>query len=301
MSARYLERLIVGRTQRAIKIRCPAKVNLFLKVLGKRSDGYHEVQNLLQTVTLFDELTVQKRRASITLRWAGEYVEGPLEENLAFRAAELLLRKAGAKGGVALELKKNIPVAAGLGGGSSDAACCLLALNELFGAGLSPDDLRSLAAELGSDAAFFIEGGAALCTGRGEIVKPIRSRVTFSGVLVTPKCRFRTTEMYAALEPEDMRGPDVSAILRSIESGDLSGVCSSLFNSFERVAFQKEPALKDLKRTLEESGCLRVILCGSGPTLLGICGTTEEAEAVLRAVSEQAPPRIRLKAVMEPI
>lgn len=295
---RFVDRLVLSGTNEMIRVKCPAKVNLFLKVLGKRSDEYHEVQNVMQTVSLFDELTVRKQKAGISLESSGETVEGSAEENLAFKAAALFFERGRGKGGVHLELKKNIPVAAGLGGGSSNAACCLLALNELLGSGLSPDDLRSLAAELGSDVPFFIEGGTALCTGRGEDVNPLRAAPRFGGILVAPDVRFKTSEMYSLLSAEDSQGPDVNEMLRSIESGELSSLCSALFNSFEGVALHKAPELPTLKKMLEKLGSLRVILCGSGPSLLGVFPTLAQAEAALQRLRLAKGPKTRFTGVI---
>lgn len=295
---RLVDRLIVSRTEEAVHIRCPAKVNFFLKVLGKRGDGYHEVQNVMQTVTLFDELKVRRQNAGVTLACSGEDIEGDAEENLAFRAVELFLKRGHGSGGIHLELRKNIPVTAGLGGGSSDASCSLLALNELFHAGLSADDLRSLAAELGSDAPFFVEGGTALCTGRGEIVRLLPPSPRFAGILACPKASLTTPEMYGLLQSQDAEGPDLDLVLRSIERGDLTKTCSVLFNSFERAAFQKVPELPRLKKKLEELGSIGVVLCGKGPSLLGIFLTPEEAERGLRRLTRSQELETRFAVVV---
>jgi 4-diphosphocytidyl-2-C-methyl-D-erythritol kinase len=292
-TCKSLDRLILSKTHDSIRVRCPAKVNLFLKVLGKRSDGYHDVQNVMQTLTLFDELSVRKQKEGVTLSCSGERIDGDAEENLVVRAANLFFRRGYGRPGVHLELKKNIPVAAGLGGGSSDAACCLLALNDLLATGLSNDTLREMAAELGSDVPFFIEGGTALCTGRGEVVKPLPAAPRLAGILASPDVCFKTSEMYSLLSAEDSHGPDVSEMLSSIASGDVSSLCSALFNSFERVAFQKAPELAALKSTLEKLGSTRVILCGSGPTLLGIFPTLAQAEAALQRFRLAAGPKTR--------
>lgn len=295
---RWLERLVLSRTDNSIRLRCPAKVNLFLKVLGKRNDGYHDVQNVMQTISLFDELSARKQKERVTLSCSGETIDGLAEENLVVRAANLFFRRGYARPGVYLELKKNIPVAAGLGGGSSDAACCLLALNELFAAGLSNDPLWEMAAELGSDVPFFIEGGTALCTERGEVVKPLPAAPRFAGILVTPETRFKTSEMYNLLSVEDMQGADVSEMLSSIASSEQSHLCSALFNSFERVAFQNAPEVVALKGALEKLGSQRVILCGSGPTLFGIFPTVAQAEAALQRFRLATAPKTRLAAVV---
>ncbi len=294
----FAERLILFRSEDAVHIRCPAKVNLFLRVLERRSDGYREVQNVMRTVTLFDELEVRKQGAGIALVCSGENVGASAEENLAFRAAELFLRNGYGTGGVHLDLKKNIPVAAGLGGGSSDAGCCLLALNELFGARLSAGCLRSLAAELGSDVPFFVEGETALCTGRGEIVRRLRGSLHFGGILLAPEARLKTPEMYKSLTSEDRHGPDVNVMLDAIESGDLRSVCSALFNSFEKLAFRQVPELTRLRSALEELGSIGVVLCGSGPVLLGIFPSVKEAVTGLQRLTPEAVRQKRFAAVI---
>jgi len=283
---RFIDRLILSRTEESIHLRCPAKANLFLKVVGKRTDGYHEVQNVMQTVTLFDELKLHKKSSGIVLTCSQNELAASPEQNLVFKAAELFFKKGCATGGAHLDLKKNIPVAAGLGGGSSDAACCLLALNELFGSELSPDSLRSMAAELGSDVPFFVEGGTALCTGRGDVVKKLRDAPPFVGILVSPGSPLKTSEMYASLTSEDFRGPDVEEILRPIKEGDLRRVCSSLFNAFERVAFQKLPELQRLKRELDELGSMGTVLCGSGPTILAIFPRFSQAASAVKQLRQ---------------
>ena len=278
---KFVDRLILSKTENSVHIRCPAKVNLFLRVVGKRGDGYHEVRNVMQTVTLFDDLKVEKTQSEVSLTCSQPELAEKPEENLAFRAADMFLTRGYGSGGVHLELRKTIPVAAGLGGGSSDGACCLLALNELFRTRLSPEAVRSVAAKLGSDVPFFVEGGTALCTGRGEIVRQLRDAPRFAGILAAPESHFKTEEMYASLIPEDFRGPEVDVKVRAIEEGDLKSICSALFNSFERAAFRVAPELGELRRKLEELGSMGTVLCGSGPTLLGIFPQLQEAETAL--------------------
>ena len=295
---RFVDQLTTAGTTGEVQIRCPAKVNLFLKVTRKRSDGYHEVQNVMQAVTLFDVLRVRKRKAGVVLKHSGREIPGSAEENLVFRAADLFLRRGHGAGGVEMELRKMIPVGAGLGGGSSDGACCLLALNELFGSGLMASELKLLASELGSDCPFFIEGGTAVCTGRGDVVRPLRVSARFGGILVTPEARVETAAMYSLLEAKDLEGPDVGEMIRSLESGEIEGVYSGLHNSFERVAFRSLPELRELKRGLEEAGAGAVILCGSGPTLLGFFPGGDEAESALGKLTGREGPKVRLAAAV---
>jgi 4-diphosphocytidyl-2-C-methyl-D-erythritol kinase len=278
---RFVDRLVVSRAEDSLCIKCPAKVNLFLKVLGKRSDGYHEVQNVMQTVTLFDELYVRRERSGLSLICSNEVLAEEAEKNLAYRAAELFFGQGHAHGGVRLELTKNIPIAAGLGGGSSDAACCLLALNELFASGLSPEELRLLAAELGSDVPFFVEGGTALCTGKGEVVTQLPPAPHFAGIVASPGDSMKTGEMYGRLTPEDFQGPEAEEMLGSIRSGRLENVCSALFNTFEKVALRAMPEIAALKKRLEDVGSVGSLLCGSGPTVFGVFPGLEQTERAL--------------------
>jgi 4-diphosphocytidyl-2-C-methyl-D-erythritol kinase len=186
------------------------------------------------------------------------------------------------RGGVRLELKKNIPVAAGLGGGSSDGACCLLALNHLFKTGLRDDVLRSLAAELGSDAPFFIEGGIALCTERGDVVKQLPQAPPFSGIVAAPGAALNTGKMYSLLSREDQGGPGVEKMLNAITNGNLSRVCSALFNTFQKLALREVPEVGELTKKLRDLGSMGTVLCGSGPTVLGIFAQAKEADTAFR-------------------
>jgi 4-diphosphocytidyl-2-C-methyl-D-erythritol kinase len=155
-----------------------------------------------------------------------------------------------------------------------------------------------MAAQLGSDVPFFIEGGTALCTGRGEAVKALPAAPSFGGILAAPNVHFKTPEMYSLLSAKDSQGPDASVMLRSIASGEQSSLCSALFNSFERVAFHKAPELAPLTGVLEKLGSRRVILCGSGPTLLGIFRTLAQAEAALQRFRLGKGPKPHFAAVI---
>jgi 4-diphosphocytidyl-2-C-methyl-D-erythritol kinase len=292
MSVRYVDQLILSRMRESIRIRCPAKVNLFLRVLGKREDGYHEVENVMQTVTLFDELRIRKQTVGVKLTCSDSELGEHPEDNLAFQAAELFLDSGYGSNGVHLELWKKIPIAAGLGGGSSDGACCLLALNELFGSDLSAETLRCLAAKLGSDAPFFIEGGTALCTGRGEIIQPLRGSPRFTAILVTPDRHLRASEVYESLGPSDFAGPEADVMLRAMEEGNLERVCSALFNGLEGAVLRKAPELAPLKRSLEEGGSMGTVVSGSGPTIVGIFAYKENAEVALGRLRASPPPEI---------
>ena len=201
-----------------LTIRACAKINLTLEALGKRADGYHEVVTVMQTIDLCDELTLEPA-ADVSLRCSEPALE--TDDNLALRAADLLRRHTGFEGGVEAYLMKSIPIAAGLGGGSSDAAAALVGLRRLWGLERAVADLRPLAAALGSDVAFFLSGGTALAEGRGDQVRSLPPMPTAHVTLLAPRVEIanKTAAMYARLTPESYTSGERSARLRSDAGG----------------------------------------------------------------------------------
>jgi 4-diphosphocytidyl-2-C-methyl-D-erythritol kinase len=270
--------MTAGRAE--LTLRAPAKLNLYLAVLGRRPDGYHELVTVMQALDLCDELRLRLvPRAGVSLALAQPAPGVPEgSENLALRAAELVLERAGAAGdlGVELRLDKRIPAGGGLGGGSSDAAAALVGVNRLLGTPLEPAALSALAARLGSDVTFFLHGGTALCTGRGEIVQPIEAPRPFDVTLLLPP--FATpTPVYAALHAD--RGgapalaamrrepardtPDLHTLQRAVADADVEGLEYLFRNDLEAPARTVEPRLAAL---LDRT---RLHLSGSGSTLFG--------------------------------
>ncbi|MBI2855971.1 MAG: 4-(cytidine 5'-diphospho)-2-C-methyl-D-erythritol kinase [Chloroflexi bacterium] len=249
-----------------LTVKAWAKVNLTLEVLGKREDGYHQVASVMQTIDLWDELRFAPSDR-LLLRCNVASLETP--DNLALRAATLLREHTGFAQGAEIHLEKAIPLASGLGGGSSDAAAALKALNRLWSLGLSPEELRVLAADLGSDVPFFLRGGTAQVEGRGEEVCPLPPLSQVYFVLLVPPLEIprKTATLYGHMTPE--RYTDGSASLRlrrSIEEGKrLDG--KLLFNAFQEVAFSLFPILEEHRQALLESGAEWVRLTGTGPAL----------------------------------
>ncbi len=268
----------------AAHVRAPAKVNLYLEVLGRRPDGYHEIRTIMQAVSLYDELSFTVREdGQITLEAQGEGLPGP-DENLVVRAARLLRERAGCALGASIALRKGIPIAAGLGGGSSDCAAALRTLNRLWGLGLPADELARLAAELGSDVPFFIRGGTSLCEGRGERVCGLNVSATFDYLLVMPGFPVSTAEVYGSLHGALTRRSDVTTIgmLRgALESGDVELLSANLYNDLQGPAFLLAPELHRIWRRLQSAGprlgCPTFMLSGSGGTLLGPIRASDHA------------------------
>jgi 4-diphosphocytidyl-2-C-methyl-D-erythritol kinase len=281
------------RTPHRLTVRSPAKVNLFLEVLGKRPDGYHDLATVMVAVSLFDTLEVKEDLTkAITLDLiptpeepAGEdrppLSAGP--DNLVCRAADLLKRKTGYAGGARLRLHKRIPLAAGLAGGSSDAAATLLALNRLWQLGLSIEEMAVLGAELGSDVPFFLGGPAAWCTGRGEIVTPLRPARPLWLVLVCPPVGLATASVFKALTLGE-RGQSwprsAEALRQAFESGDFEGIAGALFNRLQAVAERLCPAIADLNARLGALGPAGHLMSGSGSTLFALCHDQAEAQQI---------------------
>ncbi len=274
-----------------MRLHAPAKINWTLEVLGRRDDGYHEIRTVMQTVELCDILEIEP---ADELQMGVEGRHEVSEGDLVLRAAALLDEGGGR--GACIRVNKRIPVAAGLGGGSSDAAAALRGLNELWGLGRSDAQLVEIAAGLGSDVPFFVYGGTALAEGRGERVTPLPEPPPTWLVLLAPPLDLpeKTRRMYAALTPADFSdGSRTDAIVsRSREGGPVDD--GSLCNVFERVAYEAFAGLDAYRDALLTAGARRVHLAGSGPALFAL-GVDEDAarsvHARLRLPGGEAPRR----------
>lgn len=260
-----------------MRLYAPAKINWTLEVLGRRDDGYHEVRTVVQTVELCDTLEIGLGRE---LQIA---VEGPhetSEDDLVLRAADLLAQ--GAARGARIRLKKRIPVSAGLGGGSSDAAAALRGLNRLWGLGRGGPELAEMGARLGSDVPFFLYGGSALAEGRGERITPLPDAPGVWLVLLVPPFQLpeKTKRMYAALRPGDFSDASrTDGLVRRIRDGRPVDD-GALYNAFQRAAYQVFEGLDAYRDALLAAGARRVHLAGSGPALFALGPGEEAARAV---------------------
>ncbi len=267
-----------------------AKINLGLKVLGKRPDGYHEIETVLQQVDLHDDLILtEEPGGGIELLCVDPQVPNG-EANLCWRAADLLRQASGTTRGVRLELTKRIPVGAGLGGGSSDAAVTLLGLNRLWNLGLPAARLEALAAALGSDVPFFVRGGAALATGRGEKLTPIDLPDSYWILIVFPEVQISTAEVYKNLSLRLTNdGKSFSFESLRIKDEDFRNFCGRLRNDLEEVVLARYPSLADIRKKLAEEGAFFTSMSGSGSAFFGLFESEAQVQHAARNVSGDYP------------
>jgi 4-diphosphocytidyl-2-C-methyl-D-erythritol kinase len=273
----------------------PAKLNLTLEVVAKRPDGFHAIESLMVPVELADELAFTRTAGGLTLTCAAPGI--PTDgRNLVLKAAEALRKKTGCRLGATINLVKRVPHEAGLGGGSSDAATTLLALNELWTLGLPPADLAAVAAEVGSDVAFFLVESPAWCTGRGEVVDLEATDKRFDVVIVKPHVGLSTKEVYGrvAVPPHPVDGTPAR---RALRAGDVNALGRALFNRLQAPAFAVAPAVESLYRDLAALGPPGCQLSGSGSALFALCPDASEADRIAAAVrqtrsSDPFPPQV---------
>ncbi len=251
--------------------KAPAKINLSLDVLYKREDGYHEVEMVMTMVDLADRLEISEHpRDEIVITSQAGYI--PLDEkNLAYQAAKLIKERYGVKRGVHIHLHKHIPVAAGLAGGSSDAAAALRGLNRLWKLDIPRGELQRLGGELGSDVPFCVIGGTALAKGRGETVVPIDSPPQCWVVLAKPPISVSTADVYGRLNAANMkRQPSTQRVLEAIRQHDFVKMCGSLGNMLEDVTMELHPQVRQIKDCMLRLGADGALMSGSGPTVFGL-------------------------------
>jgi len=278
----------------------PAKVNLYLRILGKRPDGYHELETVMLPLDFGDEIALGPREDGLTLECDNPSLPTD-DSNLALRAARRLAERCGVKRGAEIALTKCTPLAAGLGGGSSNAAAVLVGLNQLWGLQVDNSVLHELAAGMGSDINFFMAGGAALCRGRGEQTEAIPCKLSASVLLVNPGFGISTKWAYgswakAAAESRlTVSPPPVSLLLRALAEDDLAGVSRCLFNSLEAPSIRKFPVLELIKKAMCGNGASGALMSGSGATIFGLFDDPKAAEKSGQRVREQFGPSMWTK------
>jgi len=270
-----------------LKVLAPAKINLTLEVLSKRPDGYHEVRTIIHAIDLCDVLELETA-SDIQVR--AEMVGLATENNLVYQAARLLKEFSAYPRGACLKLTKRIPAAAGLGGGSSDAAAALRGLNKLWRLGLSIKELLPLAAKLGSDVPFFVYGGVALAEGRGEKVTPLRKGIKAWVVLLDPglpQLPDKTRQLYTSLSQSNFtRGEFTAKMADALAQGHVLNA-ALVFNVFETVAFEVFRTLSDYRERFLAAGADWVHLAGSGPTLYTLIEDGQKAERLCQSLTDQ--------------
>lgn len=272
------------RGSQGLVLRTSAKVNLALEVLGKRGDGYHEIATVLQAVDLFDRLTVDPDE---TLSLHTDDPELPTDDgNLVMRAARLLQKAAGVDRGARLRLHKRIPVAAGLGGGSSDAAAALTGLNRLWGLRWPRPRLQELAVELGMDVPFFLGTGRAVARGRGEQLAALPGGGGYALVLVNPRAPLSTKEVYGRVPVGWHAEPTgTERVIEALRRRNVGVLAAALTNNLERVVEPVLPVIGRMKAALLAAGALGAIMSGSGPTVFGLARSLDHARQIRSRIS----------------
>ena len=272
------------RGSQGLVLRTSAKVNLALEVLGKRGDGYHEIATVLQAVDLFDRLTVDPDE---TLSLHTDDPELPTDDgNLVMRAARLLQKAAGVDRGARLRLHKRIPVAAGLGGGSSDAAAALTGLNRLWGLRWPRPRLQELAVELGMDVPFFLGTGRAVARGRGEQLATLPGGGGYALVLVNPRAPLSTKEVYGRVPVGWHAEPTgTERVIEALRRRNVGVLAAALTNNLERVVEPVLPVIGRMKAALLAAGALGAIMSGSGPTVFGLARSLDHARQIRSRIS----------------
>jgi len=280
-----LERL----DDRTILVRAAAKVNFTLAVGAQRPDGYHAFESLMATVTLCDELTIRRGRSGIRIHC--DEADVPVDTgNLVHRACSLLGWQAKVEPGVDMDLVKRIPTEAGLGGASSDAAACLLGLNELWGLHFPVEKLNEVAAVLGSDVSFFLSGPLAICKGRGEQVCPLNFHWEFWAVVIQPPGKLATRDVYKSHRVSDPSCFGLAEQLtQSLPGGRPSSVCGRFCNDLEPAAFRLNSGLEQLRANLEAGGQVPVRLTGSGSAMFAVFDTRDQAVQFVQRINQLYP------------
>ncbi|MCQ2500697.1 MAG: 4-(cytidine 5'-diphospho)-2-C-methyl-D-erythritol kinase [Lachnospiraceae bacterium] len=263
-----------------IRIEAMAKINLGLDVLRKRPDGYHEVKMIMQSIDLHDDLELEEtEEEGIHLTCSVE--ELPADgSNLIWKAAELLMKEKEVKNGVKIHLTKRIPMAAGMAGGSADAAATMLAVNELFSLGFTKKELMERAVRIGADVPYCIMGGTALSEGIGEILSPLPDMPDCWILIAKPDIDVPTAFVYKNLRAAELTWhPDIDGMMQALKDGSLEGITERLGNVLETVTIPAHPVIREIKELMLQSGAMNALMSGSGPTVFGIFNAYEKAEA----------------------
>lgn len=271
-----------------VRQRAYAKVNIGLDVLRRRPDGYHELKMIMQTVDIFDDLTFEREKEpGIRLRIEGADLPAN-ENNLVYRAAALLMEERRIREGVAITVTKRIPIAAGMAGGSADAAAALRGLNLLFEMGYSAEELRKLGVRLGADIPYCISGGTMLSEGIGEVLTPLPAPPECYLAVAKPDIDVSTAFVYQNLRADSLPfHPDIDGMAKALAAGDLRGITDRMGNVLETVTVPAYPVIDRIKSRMRELGAENALMSGSGPTVFGIYKEQKIAEKAAETIREE--------------
>lgn len=262
-----------------ISLKALAKINLGLDVVRRRDDGYHEVRMIMQTINLFDRLEIKKIKESAIKIHTNLFFLPVNENNLVYKAAKLLIDEFGIQEGVSVELTKKIPVAAGMAGGSTDAAAMLFGMNRLFGLGLSKKQLMERGVKIGADVPYCIMRGTALAEGIGDKLSPLPEMVKCPVLIAKPQISVSTKFVYQNLKLDDKTvHPDIDRLIEDIRNKDLKAVSDHIGNVLESVTIPNYPVISQIKEQMMDSGAVGSMMSGSGPTVFGLFDDSRTAQ-----------------------
>ena len=269
-----------------------AKINLGLDVIRRRPDGYHDVKMIMQTVDLYDVLSISKKEDE-TITISTQKEELPInEDNLIYKAVKLMKDTYGFSGGVHVELVKNIPIAAGMAGGSTDAAAAMRAVNKLFDLNRPLEELEKIAVKIGADVPYCIQGGTVLSEGIGEVLTTLPDSPQCILLIAKPDISVSTKFVYENLNlPELKKHPDIDAMKEAIKAGDLQGMIEQMDNVLASVTEEKYEIIGKIKQSMVKSGAVKAMMSGSGPTVFGIFETMVQAAGAFDAIKESGMAR----------
>ncbi|MDD4801362.1 MAG: 4-(cytidine 5'-diphospho)-2-C-methyl-D-erythritol kinase [Syntrophomonas sp.] len=273
--------------KKQLEIEAPAKINLTLKVLGKRADGYHELESIMQQISLRDKIILERGGQAIKIK-SNSHMIPEDEENLAYKAAQLLYTKFSIKEGLRIYIEKNIPIGAGLAGGSTDAAAVMIGINDLHNLGLGKNELMEIGLNIGSDVPFCIMGGIALAKGRGEVLTALNKGLQLEMLLVKPDYQLSTGAVYREFKRERVnQSPDNKAFIEAWLKYDIIGLTQHMQNDLETVSIKMCPDIKIIKNKLNALGAIKSLMSGSGPSVIGVFASYEEAREAWERIKGQ--------------
>ncbi|MCI8560020.1 MAG: 4-(cytidine 5'-diphospho)-2-C-methyl-D-erythritol kinase [Dorea sp.] len=270
-----------------IELKALGKINLGLDVLGKRENGYHDVRMVMQTVYLYDQITIKKRKNPGIGLETNLYYLPTNENNLAYKAAKLLMDEFHIEEGINIYLDKHIPVAAGMAGGSSNAAAVLFGMNRMFGLDLTMEGLMERGVKLGADVPYCIMRGTVLAEGIGEILTPLDPMPRCYVLLAKPPVAVSTKLVYEKIDSQEIKEhPDIDGIMEGLKIQDLSKITSNMGNVLERVTIEEYPVIEKIKNIMKAGGALNAMMSGSGPTVFGIFDDRNQARMTAQKIKE---------------
>ena len=275
-----------------LELKALGKINLGLDVLGKRQNGYHDVRMVMQTVYLYDQVRIEKAKEPGIHLSSNLFYLPVNENNLAYRAADLLMKECGIKEGVKITLEKHIPVAAGMAGGSSNAAAVLFGMNRMFALGLSQEELMALGVTLGADVPYCILRGTVLAEGIGERLTPLPAMPKCYVLLAKPPISVSTKTVYEKLDSHAIEEhPNIDGIIEGLRRQNLDQVAASMGNVLERVTVEEYPVIEEIKAVMRGEGALNAMMSGSGPTVFGLYDDKRKARKAAFRIKEQGLAR----------